>query len=129
MRLVNEMRSDVTFLGYLDVNELALCYNAAAAFAYPSLYEGFGLPPLEALACGCPVVASNIPPLVEVCADAACFVEPEHAESIAEGLHKVLTDKDLRQALSRKGTARASRFSWEITAREMLDIFEELEGA
>jgi len=129
MRRLDAMKDDVTFLGYLDVAELGLCYAAATVFAYPSLYEGFGLPPLEALACGCPVVASDIPPLREVCGDAARFVAPEQPESITEGVQKVLSDKDLRRKLSAEGLRRAEGFSWEKTAREMLAIFEELHGA
>jgi glycosyltransferase involved in cell wall biosynthesis len=126
MRLIERMKADVLFLGYLEVEELALVYNAAAAFAYPSLYEGFGLPPLEAMACGTPVVVSNIEPLREVCGDAGSFVECESVESIAEGLRNLLADNDLRLQLSQRALERAKLFGWEITARRMLEVFEEV---
>jgi len=129
MRRLEEMTEYVTFLGYLDVEQLALAYGAATVFAYPSLYEGFGLPPLEALASGCPVLASDIPPLREVCGEAAYFVEPESTDSITEGLRNLLTDNDSQQTLSAKGLDRAQSFGWERTAREMLAVFEELHGA
>ena len=126
MRLIERMKGDVMFLGYLDVDELSLAYNAAAVFAYPSLYEGFGLPPLEAMACGAPVVVSDIGPLREVCGESAWFVGPESPESIAHGLEKVLADDELRGALSLGGLERARLFGWKFTARRMLDIFEDL---
>ena len=94
-------------------------------FIYPSLYEGFGLPPLEAMACGCPVVVSNVASLPEVCGDAAYYVDPYSVESIAEGIIKVLTDDSLKQSLIRKGLERAKLFSWEKSAQEHIQIFEE----
>jgi len=126
MQLIRGMSDHVIFLGYLDVDDLALCYNAATVFVYPSLYEGFGLPPLEALACGTPVLASDIPPLREVCADAAEFTDPHTAESVADSLVNLLENKGLRQKLSRRGLKRATAFSWEKTAGKLLDIFAEL---
>jgi len=128
MELVRRMAHDVTFLGYLDVDHLALAYNAATVFAYPSLYEGFGLPPLEALACGCPVLASDIPPLREVCAHSAHFVPAEEPEAIAAALGNLLEDNQLRRTLSGDGLARAEAFGWDKTARDMLAVFRELVG-
>ena len=128
MRRVDAMKEHVRFLGYLDVDDLACCYSAATVFAYPSLYEGFGLPPLEALACRCPVLASDIPPLREVLGDAACFVPAESVDGISEGLANLLRDNGLRESLSARGLARARAFTWDRTAREMLGIFDDLAG-
>jgi glycosyltransferase involved in cell wall biosynthesis len=101
-------------------------YCGAKALVHPSLYEGFGLPPLEAMACGCPVVVSNVASLPEVCGDAAYYVNPYDVESIADGIHKVLTDEALRQSLIKKGLERAKLFSWEKSAKEHIKIFEEV---
>lgn len=95
-------------------------------FVFPSLYEGFGLPPLEAMACGCPVVVSNVASLPEVCGDAAYYVDSYNVESIAEGIHKVLTDETLRKRLIEKGLERVKLFSWEKSAKEHIKIFEEI---
>lgn len=126
MRLIDKMRDNVKFLGYLNTQELSLAYNRAKIFAYPSLYEGFGLPPLEAMACGCPVVVSNAASLPEVCGDAAYYVNPYDVESIAEGIYKVATDEELGKNLIQKGLQRAKIFSWEKSAREHIKVFEEV---
>lgn len=115
-------------LGYVDNRRLALIYNLAFLFVFPSLYEGFGLPPLEAMACGCPVVASRVASLPEVCGDAAYYVDPEDVSSIAEGIRRVLTDEALRKSLISNGIERAKLFSWEKTARKTLDVFEGVMG-
>jgi glycosyltransferase involved in cell wall biosynthesis len=114
---------------YLDTQKLALTYNLASAVAYPSLYEGFGLPPLEAMACGCPVVVSRAASLPEVCADAAFYVDPLDAHSIAEGMDRVLSDEELRRSLSQKGINRATLFTWKKTAQETLKVFDEVMSA
>ena len=120
--------NDVNFTGYINDKDLPSFYSGADAFVYPSLYEGFGLPPLEAMACGCPVVVSNVASLPEVCGDAAYYVDPYNVESIAEGMQKVLTDDTLRQNLIKKGLERAKLFSWEKAAKEHLKVFEEVSG-
>jgi glycosyltransferase involved in cell wall biosynthesis len=125
MSLIRKMKSDVMYLGYAPEDDLGKIYNLARAFIYPSLYEGFGLPPLEAMACGCPVVVSNTASLPEVCGDAAYYVDPEDSNSITEGIGLVLRDERLRHALARKGIDRASSFGWEKSAREHLRVFEE----
>lgn len=112
--------------GYLDTQKLAYVYNSATLFVFPSLYEGFGLPPLEAMACGCPVVVSNVSSLPEVCGDAACYVDPGDSSSIAEGICKVLEDSQARKTLISKGIEQARTFSWERTARETLALFREV---
>lgn len=116
----------VMFKGYVSDVELRHLYKRASLFVLPSFYEGFGLPPLEAMACGCPVVVSNVASLPEVCGDAACYVDPYSVESIAEGMYKVLTDETLRQNLIIKGLERAKLFSWEKSAKEHLKVFEEV---
>ena len=116
----------VIVLDYVETQKLALIYNLASIFVYPSLYEGFGLPPLEAMACGCPVVVSRAASLPEVCADAAYYVDPKDTQSIAEGMYKVLFEEELRRSLIEKGKARAKRFTWERTARETLAVFAEV---
>jgi len=119
------LKNKVIFLGYVPEEDLPYLYSEAAAFVFPSLYEGFGLPPLEAMACGCPVVASNAASLPEVCGDAVRYVDPYDVESIARGIHEVLTDEVMRQNLRAKGLERAELFSWERAAKEHLKIFEE----
>ena len=119
------LKDRVIFLGYVPEEDLPHLYSDAAAFVFPSLYEGFGLPPLEAMACGCPVVASNAASLPEVCGDAVRYVDPYDVESIAQGIHEVLTDEVMRQNLRAKGLERAKLFSWERAAKEHLKIFEE----
>lgn len=114
------------YLGYVSNEMLSALYRSATCFVYPSVYEGFGLPPLEAMACGCPVVVSNVASLPEVCGDAAFYVDPYNVESIAEGMYKVLTDDELRQNLIKKGLERAKLFSWEKSAREHIKVFEEV---
>lgn len=116
----------VIFTDYIKEEELSLFYKEADLFIFPSLYEGFGLPPLEAMACGCPVVVSNAASLPEVCGDAAYYVNPYSVDSIAEGIYKVLTDEDLRQSLIQKGLERVKLFSWEKTAEQTLEVFEKV---
>jgi glycosyltransferase involved in cell wall biosynthesis len=125
MALIKELAKDVRYLGYLPEAELGGLYNLASLFVYPSLYEGFGLPPLEAMACGCPVVVSNTASLPEVCGEAAHYVNPHEVESIAAGIEKVLQDDAYREKLISKGLARAEQFTWEKSARKHLRVFEE----
>src|SRR5262249_46641064 len=97
-------------------------------FVFPSLYEGFGLPPLEAMASGTPVVTSNVSSLPEVAGDAAMLVDPHEPEAIAEGIFKVLTDEGTRCTLRRKGLERARQFSWEASVRRVREIYREVSG-
>ena len=115
----------VRFLGFVPFDTLRCFYQSAAAFVFVSRYEGFGLPPLEAMACGTPVVASNVSSIPEVVGDAAVQVNPENVFEIARGIKEVLLDDELRATLVRCGLDHARRFSWERTAREVLEIYHE----
>jgi glycosyltransferase involved in cell wall biosynthesis len=115
----------VRFLGFVPFDTLRCFYESAAAFVFVSRYEGFGLPPLEAMACGTPVVTSNVSSLPEVVGDSAVQVNPENVFEIARGIREVLVDEELRATLIRCGREHARRFSWERTAREILEIYRE----
>ena len=115
--------SDVRTLGFISNDDLPLLYSAAEAFVYPSLYEGFGLPPLEAMACGCPVISSDRGSLGEVVGDAAWIVEPEEVEDICDALIKLYSEPKSRAALVQKGLAHSRQFSWERAARETLAVY------
>lgn len=123
---VGAVPSDVIFIDYVPDDDLPALYTGADLFVFPSYYEGFGLPPLEAMACGCPVVASNRASIPEVCKDAAYYVDPYSVEEIAEGLAKVLTDSELKWKLVQKGFQRVNAFSWKIAAERTLKVFDEL---
>lgn len=117
----------VKWLGYLPRHtDLAMFYSAADAFVFPSFYEGFGLPVLEALACACPVVTSNVSSLPEVAGDAALYVNPEDDGDLAAKLLNVLTNESLRDSLSKRARAQAARFSWDDCARETLACYRSL---
>jgi glycosyltransferase involved in cell wall biosynthesis len=112
----------VEALGYVDDRDLPALYGNALAFVYPSLYEGFGLPPLEAMACGTPVVVSDVPSLVESVGDAAIFFDPNDVKSIAEGLLTAISDRLLRDVLRRRGLERAGLFTWDQTAAKTWEV-------
>ena len=114
------------FLGFVPLDTLRIFYECASAFVFPSLYEGFGLPPLEAMASGTPVVTSNVSSLPEAVGDAAVLVNPENVFDIARGIRDVLLDEELRRQLIIRGKAQAARFSWDRTAREVMEIYEEV---
>jgi glycosyltransferase involved in cell wall biosynthesis len=121
------LHKHVRFLGFLPDETLSAVYRLASVFVFPSLYEGFGLPPLEAMACGTPVVTSNVSSLPEVTGDAALLVDPTSAEEIAAAITRVLTDPALRADLKARGLARARQFSWERSVRQIREIY--LQGA
>lgn len=118
-----QLNQDVIFIGYIPESELPLIYNAADLFVYPSLYEGFGLPPLEAMACGVPVVTSNVSSLPEVVGDAAILIDPYDIQAIAEAIEQILQDYNLREKMIEKGFNQAKKFSWEKASRETLDLY------
>jgi glycosyltransferase involved in cell wall biosynthesis len=126
--LVESLNANVKFTGYTDPPTLLKYYQHAHVVLLPSLYEGFGLPVLEAMACGIPVLVSDIPVLREVSGDAALTVPVEDIEGISEGLQKLVDDDNLRQSLREKGLARVAHFSWENTARLQLDAYQSVAG-
>ena len=115
----------IIFLDFVSETDLPLLYNAASVFVYPSLYEGFGLPLLEAMACGAPVITSNKSSLPEIAGEAGILVNPEDAGEIREAIISVLDDDSMRQEMIRKGLERAKTFSWERCARETLRLYQE----
>ena len=125
----HQLHKYVRFLGYLHEDTLAVMYRLASVFVFPSLYEGFGLPPLEAMVSGTPVVTSNVSSLPEVAGDAAVLVDPYDPEAIADGIYRVLTNDDFRLELRRKGLARAREFSWEASVHRVREIYGEVANA
>jgi len=121
-----KLHTHVRFFGFVPDRMLAVLYRLADAFVFPSLYEGFGLPPLEAMASGTPVVTSNVSSLPEVVGDAALLVDPYDTGSIADALERVLADPALRADLSARGLARAREFSWERSIRRIRDVYQEV---
>jgi glycosyltransferase involved in cell wall biosynthesis len=114
--------------GYVSDTELRALYENAACFVYPSFYEGFGLPPLEAMTCGCPVVVSRAASLPEVCGDAAVYCDPGDPADIARGIDQVLANSAVQEDLRRRSLERARSFSWKRAARAMLQQIEDLIG-
>ncbi len=122
------VQNDVRFLGFVPIEVLSIFYDTAKIFIFPSLYEGFGLPPLEAMSHGTPVVTSNTSSLPEVVGAAAVLVNPENVFEIMRALHRVLVDQSLRDRLKQRGYEQAARFSWETSARSLLDVYQQLGG-
>jgi len=123
-----ELEDNVRILGYVPDEDLPTLYSAACAFAFPSIYEGFGLPPLEAMACGTPVVASNSSSLEEVVGDAGLLLPPYSVKAWADALQSLLENPMLRQELAQRGIAQASKFSWHNTAKETLKVYKKVRG-
>ena len=119
-------RGEAIYLGYVPIKLLAALYAKAYCLVYPSFYEGFGLPPLEAMSCGCPVIVSKVASLPEVCGDAALYVDPAQVEELTLALIKLLSSVELRNSLASKALSRASFFSWENTAKKHLLLFSQL---
>ena len=113
------------FPGFLQPRELACLYRLARVVAFPSLWEGFGLPVLEAMAAGTPVLAGDVPPLREVAGDAALLVNPLSVEALAQGLERLLSDQELRQELAERGAGRARATSWDQAAAGVLRAYRE----
>lgn len=116
----------VVRIGYATSSDLAAIYSGASLFAYPSFYEGFGLPPLEAMACGVPVVTSNSSSLPEVVGDAALTIDPADQSALTAAMAQVLADPQLAADLRQKGLRRAKQFTWEVSAQRLLDIIKAL---
>lgn len=118
------LRYRIRFTDYVDDADLPVVYSLADLFVFPSRYEGFGLPPLEAMACGVPVISSNAASLPEVVGDAGMLVPPDNVEALAAAMRQVLVDDALRANLRARGLARAGRFSWDETARQTVRVYE-----
>jgi glycosyltransferase involved in cell wall biosynthesis len=121
-----KLHKHVRLFGFVPHRTLAILYRLAAVFVFPSLYEGFGLPPLEAMASGTPVITSNVSSLPEVVGDAAVLIDPLKPEEIAAAMHRVLTDSQLRQDLRERGLERARHFSWERSIKRVREIYDEV---
>ena len=116
----------VYFPGWIEHSDLPAVYSLADMFAFPSLYEGFGIPLIEAMACGCPIVTANTCAPPEVLDGAGVLVDPLNVEDIAAGMKRVLFDSELRAGMIARGIERAKAFSWEHCARQVLEVFDTL---
>jgi glycosyltransferase involved in cell wall biosynthesis len=123
-----QMNSRVRFVGRVSSEDLLYLYNAAEMLAHPAFYEGFGLPPLEAMACGLPVIVSNVASLPEVVGDAGLLIDPHDVDELTVAIWRVLTHKELRQEMTEKGLRQAARFSWDRAASETLKIYRLVAG-
>lgn len=123
----NNLTERIFFTGYVKDADIAAIYNLAKLFVFPSLYEGFGIPPIEAQACGCPVVCSNAASLPEVCGDSVLYFDPHNVEDIRSKIQAVLNDENLRNELCVKGFENIKRFSWERSAKQIIEIMENLQ--
>ena len=117
------LENEVLFTGYLADGIIPYLYNAATCFVYPSFYEGFGLPVVEAMACGCPVITSNISSLPEIAGNAAILINPYKKAELVEAFKKILIDNKLRSKMSARGLVQAKKFSWGKTAKEIIDLY------
>lgn len=121
-----QFNSKVVFTGYIVDEDLSALYSGATAFIYPSLYEGFGLPPLEAMRCGTPVITSNKTSLPEVVSDAGIMVDPKDEEALCQAMLNLLTDSTLCQELRQKGFARSQSFSWDKCAADTVEVYKKI---
>lgn len=120
------LKNRVHFTGYIEDEDIPAIYNLALLFVFPSLYEGFGIPPLEAQACGCPVITSNAASLPEVCSDSVIYCDPYSVDDIANKINMVLSDGALQNELRARGFENIKRFSWKKSAQQIVNIIEEM---
>lgn len=127
--LVKKIGADsrIKLLGRVSDEQLVALYSAAEAFIFPSFYEGFGIPPLEAQACGCPVIVANTASLPEVCGDSALYCSPHDAQDIAAKIQQLITNPELAESLKQKGYANITRYSWETSAKRLAQVIRELQ--
>ena len=118
--------NDILLPGYIDEMDLPTLFSSAELFVYPSLFEGFGLPPLEAMACGCPVIASNVSSIPEVVGDAGILIDPNNVDQVSKAIHKLISDVGFKEIMINKGLERAKLFNWDKTARKTLKLYEEV---
>jgi glycosyltransferase involved in cell wall biosynthesis len=123
-----KLHKHVRFFGFVPDQTLAILYRLAKVFVFPSLYEGFGLPPLEAMASGTPVITSNVSSLPEVVGDAALLIDPYEPDALADAMARVLSDPALQEDLRARGYARVREFSWERSVRRVREIYGEVVG-
>lgn len=128
IRADDRLASRIVFTGFVDTEDLPVLYSMAHLFAFPSIYEGFGFPPLEAMACGCPVLASNASSIPEICGAAAHYVDPLNPDAIAEGLRVVATDAALRRTLVNAGHAQCRRYDWAESSGRFVALVDKLAG-
>jgi glycosyltransferase involved in cell wall biosynthesis len=124
--IIDETNPNIIFTGYLTDNELFDYYKNATAFIYPSLYEGFGIPNLEAMINKCPVITSEIPPHIEVCQEAALYFDPYNPKDIADKINIIIENKEIRKNLIKKGELRVSQFSWHKSAEKLLEVLNNI---
>jgi glycosyltransferase involved in cell wall biosynthesis len=124
-----QLQHRVVFAGFVDDRDLPALYNLAEVFCFPSLYEGFGIPLLEAMACGVPVIAGDNSSLPEVIGDAGILVDASDQTALADAIRQLLNDPDYRNKVSRRGLSRAQRFSWRSAASLLLDTYNRLGAA
>jgi glycosyltransferase involved in cell wall biosynthesis len=122
------VQNDVRFMGFVPIDVLRIFYDLAKIFVFPSLYEGFGLPPLEAMAHGTPVVTSNTSSIPEVVGNAAVLVNAENVFEIMRALLRVLLDQGLRDRLKQRGYEQVRRFSWTASAQQIFNVYEQVTG-
>lgn len=120
------LKDNVFLAGYISQEDLPMVYNLASLFVYPTLYEGFGLPSLEAMACGLPVISTNVSSLPEIIGDAGVLVPPDDVDSLYQAIQKVLKDEKLSEDLIQKGLEQAAKFTWERTARSTLQVYRQV---
>jgi glycosyltransferase involved in cell wall biosynthesis len=118
------IKEQVHFTGYVPTRDLPIIYNLSRVFVYPSIYEGFGLPPLEAMACGIPVITTAVSSMPEHVGDAGILIPPQDEKALTNALQKLINDSTLQEELSSKGPERASQFTWKRTAQETLKVYE-----
>ncbi len=117
--------NDIILTGYIDDKDLPVIFSSAELFVYPSLFEGFGLPPLEAMICKCPVIASNVSSIPEVVGNAGILVDPNNVDEISRAIYRVTSNPELREEMKKKGYEKGQMFRWETTAKKTLNIYEE----
>jgi len=126
MKEIEKEKNNIRYLGYLSDEELAHIYNLASIFVYPSLYEGFGIPPLEAMACGTPIIASNVASMPEACANAAVYIDPYDYIDIANNIELLVKDENKMNSLIEKGLERVKEFTWEKSAKAHMKVFKKV---
>lgn len=123
---VLNVSKDVIFTGFIPLEDLPLFYNGASVLVYPSFYEGFGLPPLEAMACGTPVISSNVTSLPEVCLDSALLIDPYNVYDLSESMERIINDEKLSREMTKRGIQRSLNFSWNKTSKNTLNAYMDI---